>query len=189
MRRTGDTIGNGNALKKELLVRAEADSAASADTVYGVLADLGTHTIWAGERQKEKTRLLTIDASVGPGVVGTEFQSTGVDPMGTFDDRSVVTEATPGRVFEFVTDVGLTTKKGRTSAWTSIQRYELTPIPKGCRIAWTQRITRIDELPGMVALFNVPVLRELGLKMSAKVSRRTVRNLARYAEEREAGDA
>ena len=35
----------------------------------------------------------------------------------------------------------------------------------------------------MVALFNLSGLRELGLKVSAKVTRRTVSNLARYAEE------
>jgi hypothetical protein len=183
MQRTGDRTGN--ALKKEFIVRVEADSRASADTVYAVLADLRTHTIWAGERQGTKTRLLTIDTAAGPAVVGTEFHTTGVDPMGTFEDGSVVTEASPGRSFELVTESRLTTKKGVTSDWTNVQRYELTPIAEGTRIVWTGRITRISELPGMVALFNVPVLRELGLKMAAKVSRRTVRNLARYAEERE----
>jgi hypothetical protein len=183
MQRTGDRAGN--ALKKEFVVRVEEDSKASADTVYAVLADLRTHTIWAGERQAKKTRLLTLDTTAGPATVGTEFRSTGLDPMGTFEDSSVVTEASPGRAFELVTEARLTTKKGKTSHWTNVQRYGLTPIPEGTRIAWTGRITRIDELPGMVGLFNVPVLRELGLKMSAKVSRRTVRNLVRYAEEQE----
>jgi hypothetical protein len=183
MQRTGDRVGN--TLKKEFVVPVEADAKASADTVYAVLADLRTHKIWAGDRQAKKTRLLTIDAPTGPATAGTEFRSTGLDPMGAFEDSSVVTEASPGRAFEFVTEARLTTKKGKTSDWTNVQRYELTPIPEGTRIAWTGRITRISELPGMVALFNVPVLRELALKMAAKVSRRTVRNLARYAEERE----
>ena len=181
MQRTGDGVGN--ALKKEVVVRVEADSRASADTVYAVLADLRTHTIWAGERHGKKTRLLTIDTASGPASVGTEFRSTGLDPMGTFEDTSVVTEASPGRAFELVTEARLTTKKGVTSDWTNVQRYELTPIAEGTRIVWTGRITRISELPGMVALFNVPLLRELGVKMAAKVSRRTIRNLARYAEE------
>ena len=35
----------------------------------------------------------------------------------------------------------------------------------------------------MLALFNVRGLRGLMMKLAAKVSRRTVRNLARYAEE------
>ena len=185
MQRTGDR--SANALKKELVVRVETTSRASSDTVYAVLVDLRTHRVWAGERQGKKTRLLTIDAPPPPAVVGTEFQSTGADPMGTFSDRSVVTQATPGKTFEFVTEARLTTKKARISDWTNVERYELEPTADGCRIVWTGRVTRINELPGTVALFNVPVLRELGLKVSAKVSRRTVRNLARYAEEREAG--
>jgi uncharacterized protein YndB with AHSA1/START domain len=183
MQRTGDR--SANALKKELVVRVEATSAATPETVYGLLADLSSHLVWAGERQAKKTRLLTIDAPAGPAVVGTEWRSTGSDPMGTFSDRSVVTEATPGKAFEFVTEARLTTKKGRVSDWTSVERYDLEPAAGGCRIVATSRVTRITELPGMVALFNVPVLRELGLKVSAKVSRRTVRNLARVAEERE----
>jgi hypothetical protein len=185
MQRTGDR--SANALRKELVVRVEATSTASPATVYGVLADLSSHLVWAGVRQSRKTRLLTVDAPPGPAVVGTEWRSTGSDPMGTFSDRSVVTEATPGKAFEFVTEARLTTKKGRSSDWTNVERYELEPAGDGCRIVSTGRVTRISELPGMVALFNVPVLRELGLKVSAKVSRRTVRNLARMAEEREAG--
>ena len=183
MQRTGDRVRN--ALKRELVVRVEAISRAPAATVYAVLADVRTHTVWAGERQGKKTSLLTIDAPPPPAVVGTEFQSTGADPMGTFSDRSVVTEAIPGRTFEFVTEARLTTKKGRISDWTNVECYELEPMADGCQIVSTGRVTRISELPGMVALFNVPVLRVVGLKVSAKVSRRTVRNLARFAEEGE----
>jgi hypothetical protein len=183
MQRTGDR--SANALKKELVVRVEATSAAAPETVYGLLADLSSHLVWAGERQAKKTRLLTIDAPAGPAVVGTEWRSTGADPMGTFSDRSVVTEATPGKAFEFVTEAHLATKRGPSCDWTGVERYELEPVDGGCRIVATSRITRITDLPGMVALFNVPGLRELGLKVSAKVSRRTVRNLARVAEERE----
>jgi hypothetical protein len=183
MQRTGDR--SANALKKELVVRVEATSRAAPETVYGSLADLSSHLVWAGERQSTKTRLLTIDAPPGPAVVGTEWHSTGSDPMGTFSDRSVVTEATPGKAFEFVTEAHLATKKGGASDWTGVERYELGPTGGGCRIVATSRITRMSALPGMVALFNIPVLRELGLKVSAKVSRRTVRNLARVAEERE----
>jgi hypothetical protein len=184
MQRTGNR--SANALKKELVVRVEATSTAKPQTVYDLLADLSSHLVWAGERQAEKTRLLSIEAPAGPAVVGTEWRSTGADPMGTFSDRSVVTEATRGKAFEFVTEARLTTKKGRRSDWTGVERYDLEPTAEGSRIVSTSRLTRINELPGMVAFFNVPVLRELGLKVSAKVSRRTVRNLARVAEEREA---
>jgi len=185
MQKTGDR--GANALKQDLVVRVEADSRATTEAVYDVLADLSSHRVWAGERQGKKTRLLTIDAPSGPAMVGTEFHSTGADLMGTFSDRSVVTEATPGKAFEFVTEARLTSKKGITSDWTNVERYELEPTANGCRIVCTSRVTRISELPGTLALFNIRGLRTLGLAMSAKVSRRSVRNLGRVAEERAKG--
>ncbi len=182
MQKTGDR--GANALKQDLVVRVEASSRATTEAVYAVLADLSSHTVWAGERQRKRTRLLTIDAPAGPAGVGTEFHSTGSDPMGTFSDRSVVTEATPGKAFEFVTEARLTTKKGIATDWTNVERYELESTVGGCRIVCTSRVTRISELPGTLGVFNVPGLRALGLAISARVSRRTVRNLARVAEER-----
>jgi len=176
-----------NALKQELVVRVEATSRATTEVVYAVLADLSSHIVWAGERQGKRTRLLTIDAPVGSAVVGTEFHSTGADPMGTFSDRSVVTEATPGKAFEFVTEARLTTRKGVATDWTNVERYELEPTAGGCRIVCTSRVTRISEMPGMLGAFNVRGLRGLALAMSAKVSRRSVRNLARLAETAEEG--
>jgi len=38
-------------------------------------------------------------------------------------------------------------------------------------------------LPGMLGVFNVPGLRAIGLAVSANVSRRSIRNLARLAEQ------
>jgi len=180
MQKTGNR--GANALKQDLVVRVEATSRATTEAVYAVLADLSSHTVWAGERQGKRTRLLTIDAPAGPAAVGTEFHSTGSDPMGTFSDRSVVTEATPGKAFEFVTEARLTTTKGIASDWTNVERYELEPTVGGSRIVCTSRVTRISEMPGMLGAFNVPGLRALGLAVSAKVSRRSVRNLARLAE-------
>jgi hypothetical protein len=185
MQKTGDR--GANALKQDLVVRVEATSRAKIEAVYSVLADLSSHAVWAGERQGKRTRLLTIDAPAGRAIVGTEFHSTGVDPMGTFSDHSVVTEATPGKAFEFVTEARLTAKKGIATHWTNVERYELEPAGRGCRIVCTSRVTRISELPGMLGAFNVPGLRGLGLAVSAKVSRRSVRNLARLAEERAEG--
>jgi uncharacterized protein YndB with AHSA1/START domain len=182
MQKTGDR--GANALKQELVVRVEATSRATTEAVYAVLADLSSHIEWAGQRQGKRTRLLTIDAPTGPAVVGTEFHSTGADPMGTFSDRSVVTEATPGSALEFVTEAQLTTKKGVPTDWTNVERYELEPTAGGSRIVCTSRVTRISELPGMLRIFNVRGLRALGLAISAKVSRRSVENLARLAEER-----
>src|SRR5439155_21386733 len=73
--------------------------------VYELLADLRSHLDWAGQRQLETTRLLTMNAPSGPATVGTEFRTTGSDgKVARFSDRSVVTEATRPHVFEFVTE-------------------------------------------------------------------------------------
>ena len=53
MQRTGER--DANALKRELIVRVEETSRASAQTIYAVLSDLSTHTVWAGERQGKKS--------------------------------------------------------------------------------------------------------------------------------------
>jgi uncharacterized protein YndB with AHSA1/START domain len=181
MRGTG--IRGANALERELVVQVEEAARVPAEAVYALLADLRTHLEWAGTRQKPRTRLLSIDAPDWPAVVGTEFHSTGADPMGTFDDHSVVTEATPGRVFEFVTEARLVTKRGKRVDWTNVHRYEMEAAPDGCRIVYTIRIARISELAGMLVLFKVPGLRVLAVKASAGVARSAVRNLARLAEE------
>ncbi len=173
-----------NALKREFEVRVEASSQASAEAVYDVLADVRSHLTWAGERQKPKTRLLTVDAPDGAASVGTEFATTGLDPMGRFTDRSVVTEATSPSVFEFVTEAHLVTKKGKVADWTNVHHYDLKPSSGGCRITYTIRIVRISALPGMLALFNVRALAGLLRKASEGVAKRGVQNLARLAEER-----
>ncbi len=142
-----ETVGlrSANALPRELVVRVEESSSGSSESVYEVLADLRTHAVWAGEQQGKRARLLSVEAPEGAVRVGTEFHTTGLDPMGTFADRSVVTEATPGKVFEFVTEGRLTTKKGRSIDMTDVHRYELTPRAEGCRIAYTMRVARITH--------------------------------------------
>lgn len=182
MAEQGITNGRANALGQELVVRVEGTSAAAPASVYEVLADLRSHVVWAGERQKKNTRLLSVEAPAGPAMVGTEFRTTGADPMGTFADRSVVTEAISGKALEFVTEARLTTKKGMQVDWTNVHRYELTPEDAGSRIVYTVRIIRISELVGMLGLFKVPGLRALALKVSEGIARRGVRNLARTAE-------
>lgn len=182
-------IGNGraNALKggERSYVLVQETSAAP-EVVWDILADLRSHTRWGGERQKAKTRLLSIEAPAGPATVGTEFATTGADPMGGFTDRSVVTEATRPQTFEFVTEATLRTKKGAQADWTVIHRYDLEPGGSGCRISYTVRIARISALPGLLGLFNAPGLSGLVMKASAGVARRGVRNLAALAEERAA---
>ena len=103
----------------------EEASQAPAEVVYDLLADIGSHLEWGGRMQKKNYRLLSIQAPEGPASVGTEFSSSGADAMGTFDDSSVVTEATRPSLFEFVTEARLSTKKGKVVEWTLVHRYEI----------------------------------------------------------------
>lgn len=177
--------GRANALKGELLIQLEETNRAPAEQVYDLLADIRSHAQWAGTMQpKRNFRLLTVDAPEGAASVGTEFRSTGADPMGCFADSSIVTEATEPSVFEFVTEARLSTKKGKVVEWTNVHRYEIAPRAVGCRISYAMRIVRISELPGALGMFKVAGLRSLGLKMSATAARRSLRNLGRLAEER-----
>jgi hypothetical protein len=176
--------GRPNALKGELVVHLEEASTASAAAVYDLLADVRSHLEWGGAMQKKNYRLLTIDAPEGPASVGIEFSSTGADAMGEFADSSVVTEATRPNLFEFVTEARLATKKGKIVEWTTVHRYELEPRVDGCRIAYTLRTVRISELPGALAMFKVPGLRSLLLRIGGSNARRGLRNLARLAGDR-----
>ncbi|HEY7754769.1 MAG TPA: SRPBCC family protein [Actinomycetota bacterium] len=172
-----------NALRRELVLTTEAPARVGAEQVFDVLADLRSHAVWSGERQRPKTRLLSIEAPEGPASVGTEFVSTGSDPSGRFTDRSVVTEASRPSVLEFVTEARLDTKHG-ASDWTLVHRYELTPASDGCRVGYTIRVTRMSALPGALRLFNVPVVSALLRAAATGVARRGVRNLVACAEER-----
>jgi hypothetical protein len=177
--------GRANALTGELSVRLEEASQASAEAVYDLLADIRSHLEWGGRMQPKKTyRLLSIEAPRGPATVGTEFGSTGADAMGGFADTSVVTEATRPRLFEFVTEARLSTKKGRVAEWTNVHRYEIEPTTDGCRIIYTARILRISELPGALVAFKIPGIRALGMRIGGSNSRKGLRALARLAEQR-----
>ena len=80
--------------------------------------------------------------------------------------------------------MSLTTTKGREAHWTNVHRYEITPEGDGCRIVYMVRVVRISDLPGMLAIFNVPGLSALAVMAAAAGERRGIRNLSRLAEER-----
>jgi hypothetical protein len=174
--------GRANALRRELFVRLEAPSRAPTEAVYDLLADVPSHLEWGGRQQKKKYRLLSVKAPEGPAETGTEFRTTGADAMGEFADSSVVTEATRPRLFEFVTEARLTTKKGAVAEWTNVHRYELEPKDGGCEITYSLRTVRISKLPGPMAMFNIPGLRTLLLRVGSSNLQRGLRNLARMAE-------
>jgi hypothetical protein len=180
-----ETRRKGNALKGEIVVRVEEAIPVPAEVLYDSLVDVRSHLEWGGRMQKKKTyRLLSIQAPEGPASVGTEFASSGADGMGTFNDTSVVTEATRPSLFEFVTEARLSTKKGKVVEWTLVHRYEIEAREEGCAVSYTIRTVRISELPGPLGLFNLPVLRHLITSVARSNVRRGFRNLVKMAEQR-----
>jgi hypothetical protein len=173
-----------NALRGEFVVDGEGRSRAPAEEVWDTLVDLRSHLVWAGDRAGKSSRLVSLDAPEGPAGVGTEFRSEGLDPMGRFADRSVVTEAIRPRSFEFVTEAQLTTKKDQVVDWTLVHRYELSGEPSGCTIRYSIRTTRISELPGLLVVMKLPVTSALVRRASASAIRASIRRLAAFAEER-----
>jgi hypothetical protein len=165
------------------VLRFEESCRAPAEAVYDLLADLRTHLEWAGQRQGETTRLLSVEAPAGPAAVGTEFHTTGSDgKVARWSDRSVVTDATRPRVFEFVTE-GVRQGKAGSRPWalTAVHRYEITPEGRGCRVTYTEELTRLDGAPKL--LFG-PGINRLVFRVSAKYVRRGFHGLLALAEER-----
>ncbi len=161
----------------------EAACRAPAEAVYDLLADLRNHLDWAGERQGETTRLLTMDAPPGPASVGTEFRTTGSDgKVARWADRSVVTEATRPSVFEFVTEGVRHGKPGRAPMEaTTVHRYQIEATPDGCRLTYTGQITRDTGFPGIV---RAPLIGGWLLGYAAKYMRKGFDGLIALAEER-----
>ncbi|HKQ02003.1 MAG TPA: hypothetical protein VJ735_16895 [Actinomycetes bacterium] len=165
------------------VLRFEGSCRAPAEVVYDLLADLPSHLDWAGRRQRETTRLLTLTAPPAPAGVGAEFLSTGSDgKVARWSDRSVVTEATRPAVFEFVTDGRRQGKPGRRP-WlaTAVHRYVIEPEAGGCRVTYTEDLTRLDGAPWIM---RAPGLSRIVFRVSAKYMRRGFDGLLALAEER-----
>jgi hypothetical protein len=165
------------------VLRFEGTTQAPPEALYDLLIDLQSHLEWAGQRQLETTRLLTMGAPPGTAAVGTEFFTTGSDgKVARWSDRSVVTEATRPEVFEFVTE-GRRQGKPGSRPWllTAVHRYELAPEGSGCRVTYTEDLTRLDGAPKI--LFTGLVSR-IVFRVSAKYMRRGFDGLLALAEER-----
>lgn len=164
------------------VLRFEGRCAAPSEAVYELLANLHSHLEWAGRRQHETTRLLTLEAPPGRAKVGTEFFSTGSDgKVARWSDRSVVTEATPPKVFEFVTE-GRREGRPGSRPWlsTAVHRYEIAREVGGCRVTYSQDLTRLAGAPRI--LFG-PGISRVVFWISAKYMRRGFENLLVLAEE------
>jgi hypothetical protein len=165
------------------VLRFEGFSRSPAEAVYDLLADLRSHLDWAGRRQFETTRLLTLEAPAGPAAVGTEFFTTGSDgKVARWSDRSVVTEASRPEVFEFVTE-GRREGTPGSRAWlsTAVHRYEISSESGGCRVTYTEELTR---LAGPPRILLVPGVSRILFRISAKYMRRGFEGLLALAEER-----
>jgi len=164
------------------VLRFQGTCQAPAEVVYDLLADLDSHLDWAGQRQRESTRLLTVDAPAGPAGVGVEFRTTGSDgKAATWSDRSVITEATRPLVFEFVTEGRRRGKRGRPWLLTATHRYVIVAEAGWCHVTYTEDLTRLDGAP---AIMRAPALNRLVFWISAKFMRRGFDGLIALAEQR-----
>jgi hypothetical protein len=153
------------------VLRFQGSCRAPTEVVYDLLADLQSHLEWAGQRQLETTRLLTLAAPAGPAGVGVEFVTTGSDgKVARWSDRSVVTEATRPEVFEFVTDGRRQGKPGRRP-WlaTAVHRYMIAPQTGGCQVTYTEDLTRLERAP---RILRTPRVSLIVFRLSAKYMRR-----------------
>jgi len=165
------------------VIRFEGVTRAPAEVVYDVLADLNSHLDWAGQRQGETTRLLTMEAPPGPARVGTEFSTSGSDgKVARWSDRSVVTEATRPTVFEFVTEGRRQGKPGRPPwLFTAVHRYSIANENGGSRVTYTEEMTRLDGAPKVMVTRGTS---RLVFRISAKYMRRGFDGLLALAEEK-----
>ena len=178
---TKQQVEDGRIDMPDLVVSASAS--VPPERIYATLADLSTHTTWAGSMHGKKNfGLRTLEASASPAVVGTEFRSTGADPMGSFTDRSVVTEATSPSVFEFVTEGHLEPKKqGKPACDTRITyRFEIAPAGTGSTVTYRVHISKWTNAP---AVLRSAVLRPIARIVTKSYAKKMLRNLATYATE------
>jgi hypothetical protein len=163
-------------------VVVSVNASASPARIYSTLVDLATHMTWSGTMLGKHHGLRSMEAPATPAKVGTEFHSTGADPMGSFTDRSVVTEATSPSVFEFVTEGHLERRKQRQPPCETriTSRFEIGPDGSGSTITYRAHVTRWTNPPGPLRSRALrPVLR-VAMKSDAK---RMLRNLSTYASE------
>ncbi len=163
---------------------ASVSTAVPSARVYEALAHLENHTVWGGSMHKKKNfGLRTLDAPQGPASVGTEFRSTGDDPMGSFSDRSVVTESTSPSLFEFVTEGHLEPKgKGKAASDTRItHRFEIAGNGSGSTITYRAHLSRWTNAPSVLRSRALRPVAHLVLKSYA---RKMLRNLTTFAGNR-----
>src|SRR5690348_2577684 len=144
---------------------------AKPEAVYDLLADLRTHTEWAGARQSREFRLTSLEAPPGPATVGTSFSSTGTIPMSRrhWSDRSTVTVADRPDRFEFTTQA----MAGEGNPMTAVYKhtYDISPATGGSRVTYkmtqlavTNPILRLGPTMGRMTWLMIPMFAGRGLR-------------------------
>jgi hypothetical protein len=156
-------------------------SKAPPEVVYDTIADLRAHLVWSGDRATDESfKLLSLEAPNGPATVGTTFTSTGANFNGTFNDRSVVAEASRPTRLVIETDARLDRKHGKPWEVHFSHRYDIDPIGAGSRIVYTETVQRVNYIPYWLQFWMRPFSR----MVINRADEKQLSNLARLAEER-----
>jgi hypothetical protein len=156
-------------------------STASPEAIYDVIADLGNHLVWSGERaEDEGFKMLSLEAPDGTATVGTTFTSTGTAGKDTFHDRSVVTDASRPHVFVIETDASMERRSAETWEAHFSHRYDIRHEGDGSRIVYTETVERVNYVPYWLK----PGIRTIFRPWVNRADRKQLRNLARLAEDR-----
>jgi len=160
--------------------RTKATADATPKEVYEVLADLSTHLEWAGTEGREGFRIRTLDGPSGLATKGTSFASTGDNGKHScdFQDRSVVTDATPGRRFAFETESTLPRKHRPTWHARFVHNYVLRQNAGGTQIDYTCEVFPQNYRPYWLH----PLIRPATRTMVTKFITKHLENLARASE-------
>lgn len=170
----------GNVLKHGVSVTVREHAVAPAHIVFDVLARLPEYMQWGGA---EASTLLSMEAPQGTAAAGTEFTSTAEDGICRMRDSSVVTEAVRARTFEKVTESALESKrKDDTAEWLVVHRYDIEADGNQSDVTYSCRLVRATGLPGLLAMFGIPVLRSLASLEWARASKAGLRRLIATAE-------
>ena len=102
--------------------------------------------------------------------------------MGSFSDRSVVTEATSPSVFEFVTEGHLEPKKkGKATSDTRITyRFEIAGAGSMSTVTYRAHMTKWTNAPALLRSRVLQPIARIAMKSYAK---KMLRNLTTFASE------
>ena len=167
----------------EMVLEGTCD--ASPADVYDVLADLSTHTRWAGADQHRGFRLLSLDGE-GIAEAGTTFASVGSVPMSLsrWENHNEVLEARRPDVFAFGTDARVRWRIGKPTEARYEHRYEIAREGAGSRVVYRLRERAVTNPPPRM---RFPAMRSMSYRvMIPWFCRRGFANLLREADRRAA---